>query len=70
MTPTSVKPFYFLIETDGYIKENGGKKCLTLIPTDKRKDILKKYEKIWSKFEDFIRSTNKKKYMKKYMIPN
>ena len=34
-------------------KEN---KYLTIIPADKYKDILKKYEELWSKIRDLIKS--------------
>ena len=31
-------------KVNGYIEESNGSKYLTLVPTDERKDILKKYE--------------------------
>ena len=34
------------------------KKCLTLFPADENKDTLKKYEKLWNKIRDLIRSTS------------
>ena len=60
MTPISVsgKPLYLIVcSANGYIKESNGKK-LTLIPNDENKDIMKKYEEIWIKIKDLIRSTN------------
>ena len=41
MTPNSVKPFFL----NNNIEESNGNKYLTLFPTDKNKDKLKKYEK-------------------------
>ena len=38
------------------IKESNGNKCLTLVPNDENKGILKKYEKLWTKIRDLIRS--------------
>ena len=42
---------------------------MTLVPTDKSKDTLKKYEELWSKIRDLIRSiTNTKdNYDEKYV---
>ena len=34
------------------------KKYLTLFPADENKDTLKKYEKLWNKIRDLIRSTS------------
>ena len=38
------------------IEKCNGNKYLTLIPTDKSKDTLKKYEELWNKIRDLIRS--------------
>ena len=35
---------------------NKGNKYLTIIPADKYKDMLKKYEELWSKIRDLIKS--------------
>ena len=63
-----VKPLWLIIKkANGYIKESDGNKYLTLIPSDERQDKPKKYEEIWSKINDLIRSTNnnsEEKYMK------
>ena len=57
MTPNSVKPSCLIIsKRNVYIEESNRNKYLTLVPTDKRKDILKKYEEIWSNFKDLITS--------------
>ena len=36
---------------NGYIKESNGNKYLSLVPTNDSKEILKKYEELWSKSE-------------------
>ena len=38
------------------IEENDGNKYLTLVPTGERKNTLKKYDKLWSKIKDLIKS--------------
>ena len=42
---------------------------MTIAPKDKSKDTLKKYEKLWDKIRDFIRSVtnNPGNYGEKYM---
>ena len=43
----SVNPFYLTIDkVDGYIKEENADKYLTLVFTDKNKEVLTKYTKI------------------------
>ena len=44
-------------------------KYLTLVPTNESKEIIKKYEELWSKIRDLIRSITKKSdhYDQKYM---
>ena len=39
------------------INEN---KYLTLVPTNESKEKIKRYEELWSKIRDLIRSINKK----------
>ena len=59
MTPNSVRSLYFIIsKRNVYIEESNGNKCLALVPTDESKDTLKKYEEIWSKIRDLIRSVS------------
>ena len=41
---------------NGYIEENNWKKCLTLVPSEEGKDILKMHEKLWYKSKDLIES--------------
>ena len=40
-------------------QENIGNKYLTLIPTNERKEKIKKYEELWIKIRDLIRSVTK-----------
>ena len=42
---------------------------MTLVPTNKTKEIIKKYEELWSKIRDLIRSITKNSndYDEKYM---
>ena len=44
-------------------------KQLTLVPTDERKDSLKKYKKLWTETKDLIRTKINKSddYYEKYM---
>ena len=53
----------------GTLKESNGNKCLTLVPTNEKKDTHKKYEELWNKIRDLIRSiTNiSDNYDEKYM---
>ena len=60
-TANSVNSLYLFINNAiGYIEENNGRKYLILISTDEMKDTLKKYEEIWSKIKDLIRSKSNK----------
>ena len=48
---------YLIInKINGYIEESNGNKYLTLVPSEESKDTLKKYEELWSKIKDLIRS--------------
>ena len=69
----SVNPLCLIFRyINGYFEEINGNKYLTLVPTNKCKEKnLKKYEKLWSKIRDLIRSTKNsddddddEKYMK------
>ena len=43
----SVNPLYFIIDkAEEYIEESNENKYLTLVSTDKNKDILKKYTEL------------------------
>ena len=52
----SVNPLY-LVFLNGYFEEIDKSKYLTLVPTNKSKE--KKYEELWSKIRDLIRSIAK-----------
>ena len=64
VTTNSAKLLYLILnkvngyieESNGNIQESIGNKYLTLVPTDERKYSLTKYEKLWRKMRDFIRS--------------
>ena len=45
-------------ETDGYIEEKNGNKYLTLVSTDKNKEVLVKYTEFWEKTENLIKTVN------------
>ena len=50
---------------NGYFEEINRNKHLTLVPTNESKEKIKKYEELWSKIRDLIRSiTNGEKYLK------
>ena len=66
----SVKPLHLIFRNvNGYFEEINKSKYLTLVPTNKSKEKIKKYEKLWRKFRDLIRSINKNSddYDEKYM---
>ena len=44
---------------NGYFEEINKNKYLTLVPTNESKEIIKKYEELWSKIRDLIRSITK-----------
>ena len=57
MTSNSVKPLCLAInEIKGQIKESRENKYLAPVATDEIKNTLKKYETLWSKIRDLIRS--------------
>ena len=61
---------HFIIDkTDGNIEESNGNKYLTLVPTNKNKDKLKKYTELWDKIKDLIRliTNTSGDYDEKYM---
>ena len=68
--PNSVNPLYLIINKIGEsIEESNANKYLMLVPTDESKDILQKYDELWTKVKDLIRSitNNSDDYDKKYM---
>ena len=56
-------------KVNGYFKEINKYKYLTLVPTDESKEKIWKYEEMWSKIRDLIRSITKNSddYEEKYM---
>ena len=53
----------------GTLKKKKESKYLTLVPTGESNDTLKKYEELWNKIRDLIRSVtnNSDDYDEKYM---
>ena len=59
VTPNSVKPLYLTIgKANEYNEQSNENKCLTIVPTDERKETLEKYEEQWKKTEHLIKSTS------------
>ena len=55
----SVNPLYLIIgEVDGCIEEKNGNKYLTLVFTDKNKEVLIKYTERWNKIKNLIKKIN------------
>ena len=53
----SGNPLYLNIHRmNGYIEESNENKYLTLVFTDESKDTFKKYEELWNKIRDLIKS--------------
>ena len=66
----SVNPLYLIFRyMNGYFEEINRNKYLTLVPTNESKEKNKKYEEMWIKIRDLIRSITKNSddYDKKYM---
>ena len=55
----SVNPSYFIIgEADGYNEEKNGNKYLIFASTDKNKEVLEKYTKLWDEIKYLIKTIN------------
>ena len=55
----TVNPSYLIIgEVEGYIKEKNGNKYLTFSFTDKNKEVLTKYTKLWDEIKHLIKTIN------------
>ena len=55
----SVNPFYLIIsKADGYIEESNRNKYLTLVSTDKNKEVLEKYTELWGEINYQIKTIN------------
>ena len=53
----SVNPLYLIFrKVNGYFEEISKSKYLMLVPTSENKEKIKKYEELWSKIRDLIRS--------------
>ena len=66
----SVNPLYLIIsKVNRYLEEINRNKYLTLVLTNESKEEIKKYEELWSKIRDLIRSIteNSDDYDEKYM---
>ena len=56
----SANPLYLIFsEVNGYFEEVNKSKYLTLVPAEDSKEEIEKYEELWSKIRDLIRSINK-----------
>ena len=71
----SVNPLYLIFrKVNGCFEEINKSKYLTLVSTNESKETIKKYEELWSKIRDLIRSVTKnsddydEKYIKPYFI--
>ena len=55
-------------KVNGYFEEINGNKYLILVPTNESKEKIKKYEELWNKIRDLIRSIfeNSDYYDEKY----
>ena len=65
----SVNLYTLLSTKNRYFEEINKNKYLTLVPTNKSKEIIKKYGELWTKIRDLISSLTKKSdyYNEKYM---
>ena len=52
----SVNPLYLIIsKLDGYFEEKNGNKYVTVVSTDKNKEVLIKYTEYWVKIKNMIK---------------
>ena len=66
----SVNHFYLIFDKiDRYIEESNTNKYLIFAPTNKNKETLTKYTKVWDKIKNFIEKINSRpgEYRKKCM---
>ena len=69
----SVNPLYFIfVKVNNDFEEINRNKYLTLVPTNESKEKTKKYEELWTKIKDLIRSITKNSdvYDEKYIKSN
>ena len=63
----SVNPLYLIFRyVNGYFEEINSNKYLMLVPTNESKEKIKKYEELWIKIGDLIRSITKSSYGYEY----
>ena len=56
----SVNPLYLIFRyVNEYFEEINGNKYLALVPTHESKEKIKKYEELWTKIRDLMRSITK-----------
>ena len=55
----SVNPLYLIFGNVKYFEKINGNEYLTLVSTNERKQKIKKYEELWIKINDLIRSITK-----------
>ena len=56
----TVNPLYLIINTvNGYFEEIDINKSLTLVSSNESKEVIKKYEEMWSKIRDLTSSITK-----------
>ena len=66
----SVNLLYLIInEVDGFFEGINGNKYLTLVPTDKNKEVLTKYTELWDEIKNSVGEINNKQgeYGKDFM---
>ena len=57
----SVNPLYLIFgKVNGYFEEINRNKYLTLVPTNESKEMIEKYEEVWCKITDLMRSISEK----------
>ena len=56
-------------KVNGYFEKINGNKYLTLVPTNESQEKIKRFEEMWSKIRDLIKSVTKSSddYDEKYM---
>ena len=66
----SVRSLYLIInKVDGYVEEINGNKYLTLVSTDKNKEVVTKFTELWDEIKNSIEKINNKsgEYGKDFM---
>ena len=66
----SVSSLYLIInKVDGYVEEINGNKYLTLVSTDKNKEVVTKFTELWDEIKNSIEKINNKsgEYGKDFM---